>query len=606
MGRSVAEIEKRLTSANGQKHLNDIVELFTLCEVSELRGIAEALQAIGRVLSHHRRLAMEAAADTRDAEAAVNKDLVAWLRRNGEAYHALLLQLAASGEPRAQVCALRLVFAAMSAELTEIRNSSQGSGSDFGRLFGLAAPERRIQEVVSKLLLAEKWSSQVADCLTTEFAAQYSDVRHYLLQHLRSCADQVSRISSRLVMPKVATPASSKGDDAENGDEEDASTPAAKKRRRMLGPFGDAALKQGRTHEEIFSRLFSLLREVPEPLPPKNKDDEEEDLEEEDILAPTGRPVGFYRREYRKLFQEAWLKLLGLRVPLGQCSPLLQLLPMKVMPHLSRPLMLSDFYLRAFHAGTNELSVLALSGLLHLLSAHGLGDPETLSSSCGEFYGQLYSLIKPETFRLQRRARFQRLAAAALASGLLPARFAAAFAKKCIHVAIACAEPGSIQWLMAVSYSLIQRHHSHCSFLLHWPENDERPIPTELTAGKDPWDGDAPLTEAVEQVSLSSLWELKLLLRHHLPAVSTLAKLFEKPFFKPTSRKLDPELFLDQSASKAYKGLIKAADKQVTRWKAKGERCPLSFKVEDDSEAIRVVGWAAALSTGQRRIGAGL
>ncbi|CAE8714612.1 unnamed protein product, partial [Polarella glacialis] len=54
---------------------------------------------------------------------------------------------------------------------------------------------------------------------------------------------------------------------------------------------------------------------------------------------------------YRRVFQEAWLKLLGLRVPLTHCSPLLQLLPTRVMPHLSRPLMLSDFYLRAFHAG---------------------------------------------------------------------------------------------------------------------------------------------------------------------------------------------------------------------------------------------------------------
>merc|ERR1712228_125600 len=102
----------------------------------------------------------------------------------------------------------------------------------------------------------------------------------------------------------------------------------------------------------------------------------------------------------------------------------------------------------------------------------------------------------------------------------------------------------------------------------------------------------------------TSLWELKLLLRHMLPAVSTLAKLFEKPFFRPTARKLDPDLFLDQSVTKTYKQALKSGERQAERWKMKGKKCPLAFKVEDDELADRVVGWAAGLSTSQRRIGA--
>mmetsp|Transcript_101313 Transcript_101313/g.180065 ORF Transcript_101313/g.180065 Transcript_101313/m.180065 type:complete len:582 (-) Transcript_101313:112-1857(-) len=578
-----AEIEQRLTSAGGQRHLNEISGLFELCEAEDLRDVASALQAIARVLVHHRRIAVEAAGSSQ-SEGKVGDELVAWLRKHGEAFHSLLLQLAGSGEPRAQACAIRLVMAAIRDEASEI-SASKGLRLDLGRLFGLHPPEKRMQDLLSELLLSERWSTPVADCLLNEFVKQFADVRHYVIGHIRSCAEQVGKST----VEALAEP-----DEA-----------SAKKRRRVLGPFADSARQRGRSHEEIFTRLLGLLREAPEPQAPAvpHGIGEEEEPIEDNILAATGRPAGHYRREYRRVFQEAWLKLLGLRVPLAHCSPLLQLLPSRVIPHISRPLMLSDFYLRAFHAGSLELSVLALSGLLLLLTTHGLGDPETLSASCGEFYAQLFSLLQPATFRLKRRARFQRLAAAALNSALLPSRFAAAFAKKCLRVAVACSEPGAIMWLISVAYGLIQRNHSHCSFLLSRPSEGAESA-TSIT--KDPFLSEAALSEAAVQVSECSAWEITLLLRHHLPAVATLAKLFEKPFFKPSSRKLDPELFLDQAPIKAYGQALKAADRQVSKWQQRGQRCPLAFKVEDDEEAMRVTGWAAALSTSQRRIGAGI
>ncbi|CAE7860637.1 Noc4l, partial [Symbiodinium microadriaticum] len=460
----------------------------------------------------------------------------------------------------------------------------------------LARPELQIQTLLTELLLELTASmSSIAslelhkvDCLMSEYVREYDDFRHYMMSHLRSCAEQVGKVS-REPGSEVSkdTTVTDKGEEAE----------PPTKRKRLHGPFAEAAFQKGRSAEELFERLLALLKQAPEPDPVKAQDEEVTG----ELLLPTSRPLGHYRREYRKLFQEAWLKLLGLRVPLVHCSALLQLLPTSVIPHLSRPLLLSDFYLRAFHAGSLEISVLALSGLLLLLTRYGLGDPETLSASCGEFYSQLYSLLRPATFRLKRRARFQRLAAAALTSGLLPGGFAAAFAKKCLRVAIALPEPGSILWLLSLAYGLIQRNHSHCSFLLHREEIEGM---SNLT--KDTFDSEADLTQATKQVASSSLWEVQLLFRHHLPAVSTLAKLFERPFFKPTSRKLDPEIFLDQSVAKAYEQALKSADRQAARLKARGTTCPLAFQVEDDPLVLRVSGWAAALSTGQRRIGAGL
>lgn len=581
----VRNLEQRLLGPAGRQHLNEISDLFTLCESEDLRLVAAALSSVSKALAHHRKLTVELAGE---ADRSAEQELVKWLRQHGEALRSLLLQLAGSGQTRAQVCAVRLQASLLRDEALEMSLSTKMSGDELARLFGLARPELQIQTLLTELLLAPRWNSQVVDCLMSEYVREYDDFRHYMMSHLRSCAEQVGKVS-REPGSEVSkdTTVTDKGEEAE----------PPTKRKRLHGPFAEAAFQKGRSAEELFERLLALLKQAPEPDPVKAQDEEVTG----ELLLPTSRPLGHYRREYRKLFQEAWLKLLGLRVPLVHCSALLQLLPTSVIPHLSRPLLLSDFYLRAFHAGSLDISVLALSGLLLLLTRYGLGDPETLSASCGEFYSQLYSLLRPATFRLKRRARFQRLAAAALTSGLLPGGFAAAFAKKCLRVAIALPEPGSILWLLSLAYGLIQRNHSHCSFLLHREEIEGM---SNLT--KDTFDSEADLTQATKQVASSSLWEVQLLFRHHLPAVSTLAKLFERPFFKPTSRKLDPEIFLDQSVAKAYEQALKSADRQAARLKARGTTCPLAFQVEDDPLVLRVSGWAAALSTGQRRIGAGL
>jgi hypothetical protein len=368
-------------------------------------------------------------------------------------------------------------------------------------------------------------------------------------------------------------------------------------------PFADLMRSRGLPSRDLFSRVFQLLREAPEPTPTitEGVDGGDGDVgADQEVLAPFGRPTSFFLREYRRVFQDTWLQLLSLRVPLDLCKPLLQLVPSRVMPHLSHPLMLADFYLRAFHSESLEVSVMSLSGLFHLLTKHSLGDPETLSSSSNEFYTQLYSLIKPETFLLNHCARFQRLLAVSLTSGLLPARFAAVFAKKCMCVATAVADSGAVMWLVAVSYSLIQKHHSHCKYLLHKETVNGTP------PNRDPFSSKATLPEALTQVAETSLWEVKLLRRHHVPAVAILLDLFSKPFFKPSSKKLDSELFLDQSIDRLYKQAMKAGDRQSARWKMRGEACPLAFNVEDDDLTLRLNGWAASLSTSQRRLGVGL
>merc|ERR1712217_848400 len=98
--------------------------------------------------------------------------------------------------------------------------------------------------------------------------------------------------------------------------------------------------------------------------------------------------------------------------------------------------------------------------------------------------------------------------------------------------------------------------------------------------GIDPFELTAPLTTALEGIGSSSLWEVQLLRRHPVPAVATLAKLFTKPFFKPSAKKLDPEDFLGQSAALMYAQALKTGERQRERMRNRAQECPLAFKVE--------------------------
>lgn len=577
----LATIEKRLTAKDcTPERLAEVNRCYELAESKDLKVVAEALQTIPRILAHHRRRLASA-----EKESPANAAVAEWLGKHLEAYHATLGQLATSSSPRAQVCAIRLAMAVLQDEAEEQRTSRAASAA-----LAVPPPDTRIQGLVTELLLAESFSEHVIDSLMGEFAG-FVDVRHFVLCHLKYCTEQCGKQAS----------SAPRADGGEG--------PAPK--RRKVSAFVEAMRSRGRTSEDVFVRALALLKAAPEPEPaaPAGSADGGE-AADAPMLFP-GRPAGFFLREYRKLFQDAWISLLSLPTPLSQCTSLLQHVPAQVMPHLSQPLLLADFYLRAFNSSSLEVSVLSLSGLLLLLTRHGLGDPETISNTGGEYFARLYSLLDVATFRLKRRARFQRLLSASLSSGLLPARYAAVFAKKCIRVAIACTEPGSVMWLVATAYSLIQKHHSHCKFLLHNPY--EGPMADKPPAAeKDPFSSSSSLSEALDQIPGSSLWEIQLLLRHHAPAVVLLAKLFVRPFFGVTARKLEPELFLDQSFERMYKQALKAGDRQMNKWRSRGERCPVAFQVDDGEEggdpspALRVAGWVAALSTQQRRIGAGI
>ena len=59
----------------------------------------------------------------------------------------------------------------------------------------------------------------------------------------------------------------------------------------------------------------------------------------------------------------------------------------KVMPHLTRPLLLTDFLVNSYNVG-GVISVLSLGGVFALIRDHNLEYPD--------FYAKLYALFTPD------------------------------------------------------------------------------------------------------------------------------------------------------------------------------------------------------------------
>ena len=59
----------------------------------------------------------------------------------------------------------------------------------------------------------------------------------------------------------------------------------------------------------------------------------------------------------------------------------------KVLPHLPRPLLLTDFLLSSYEMG-GSISLLSLSGVFTLVQQHNLEYPD--------FYAKLYALFTPD------------------------------------------------------------------------------------------------------------------------------------------------------------------------------------------------------------------
>ncbi|EGG14031.1 hypothetical protein DFA_11794 [Cavenderia fasciculata] len=268
------------------------------------------------------------------------------------------------------------------------------------------------------------------------------------------------------------------------------------------------------------------------------------------------------RASYKSSFAKAWMSFLALPLPSSIYKHVLLGLPDQVIPHLSDPRSLMDFFSKSYHLG-GVSSILALNGLFILIHKYNLEYPE--------FFKKLYSLFQPGLIYAKYRARFFKLAELFLSSTYLPNYIVAAFVKRCSYLCLLSPANGCMT-LLPFIYNLLQRH-PECHILVN-NVIQKREDPTTSTIsglllnsainaakstkqvkgfyGKDSYlidEEDPSKCQALK----SSLWEIQLLRDHYHPDISKLAKLFDNGL----SNALSTEDFSNSSYKSLFDSSIK-------------------------------------------------
>ncbi|KAL0896151.1 hypothetical protein ABMA27_012101 [Loxostege sticticalis] len=178
----------------------------------------------------------------------------------------------------------------------------------------------------------------------------------------------------------------------------------------------------------------------------------------------------------------------------------LLLLVERLMPLLTRPHLATDMLCDSLDAG-GPISMLALQGVLELVRRHNINYPD--------MYDRLYAMFEPEMFATRYKKRLMHLADIFLSSTHLPESLVAAFAKRLSRLALVAA-PGDAGALLQLVHNLLLRHPPLKRMLCREPD------PTIMSS--DPYVMEETCASRSRALG-SSLWEVSLLRRHHVPAV---------------------------------------------------------------------------------------
>ncbi|KAF7506620.1 hypothetical protein GJ744_011552 [Endocarpon pusillum] len=256
----------------------------------------------------------------------------------------------------------------------------------------------------------------------------------------------------------------------------------------------------------------------------------------------------------RRRAEEAWLSVIrSPHLTTGLRKSLLRITTAKILPWMSRPETLMDFLTDSYDVG-GSTSLLALSGLFHLITAKNLDYPS--------FFPKLYSLIDADLLHSKHRSRFLRLLNTFLSSTRLPATLIASFIKRLSRRAL-FAPPAAIVAIIPYIYNLLKSHPT-TTFMIHRPPHPPYAKSTE-NLGEDPFDMSQPDPQKTGAID-SSLWELETLQSHYHPNVASLARIISEQF---TKQQYNIEDFLDHGyGSMLDSELAKEAKKEpVVEWR---------------------------------------
>uniref|UniRef100_A0A1I8M756 CCAAT-binding factor domain-containing protein n=1 Tax=Musca domestica TaxID=7370 RepID=A0A1I8M756_MUSDO len=183
-----------------------------------------------------------------------------------------------------------------------------------------------------------------------------------------------------------------------------------------------------------------------------------------------------------------------------------------VLPHLERPVLLTDFLMDSLDCG-GAVSLLALQGVFTLIQKHNITYPNV--------YEKLYSMFEPEIFHTKYKARLFYLADIFLSSTHLPENLVAAFMKRLARLSLIAPPQDTVIMLQFIG-NLLLRHLGLKRLICATQATEVSTDPFNMH------ESDPIKSNAID----SSLWEIVALQKHAIPSVATAARFISQPLPK--------------------------------------------------------------------------
>ncbi|XP_072765070.1 nucleolar complex protein 4 homolog B isoform X2 [Anoplolepis gracilipes] len=270
------------------------------------------------------------------------------------------------------------------------------------------------------------------------------------------------------------------------------------------------SLTPKRQPQEIYIKnLLELIDKIPLP-----KEEEESKVSDnkELLCGPQDAIFTWDQSAVKRALNKVWGCVMHWELTPQLHKQLLLVLLERVMLHLEKPILLTDFLMDSLDVD-GPVGVLALQGVFILVTKHNLEYPN--------IFTKLYSMFEPEIFHTKYKARLFYLSDLFLSSTHLPEALVAAFAKRLARLTLV-APPEDILIILLFVGNLLLRHPGLKRLIDH-PQGDE-----VASGAGDPFlmeERDPLLSNAL----LSSLWEIRALQWHILPSIASAARFIREP-----------------------------------------------------------------------------
>ncbi|XP_012231731.1 nucleolar complex protein 4 homolog B [Linepithema humile] len=266
--------------------------------------------------------------------------------------------------------------------------------------------------------------------------------------------------------------------------------------------------------ETYIKNLLELIDKIPLP-----KEEEESVVSDnKELLCGPQQNAAFTwdQSAVKRALNKVWACVMHWELTPQLHKQLLIVLLERVMSHLEKPVLLTDFLMDSLDVD-GPVGVLALQGVFILVTKHNLEYPN--------IFTKLYSMFEPEIFHTKYKARLFYLSDLFLSSTHLPEALVAAFAKRLARLTLV-APPEDILIILLFVGNLLLRHPGLKRLIDH-PQGGEVVSDASIGAG-DPFlmeERDPLLSNAL----LSSLWEIRALQWHILPSIASAARFIHEP-----------------------------------------------------------------------------